>query len=782
MLKINIFPYAFMANSLAMTALMILCGLAGLSEITADIAIIHAITVAVFNSFSANSRNLILRNSDKLNVSKLLFYRFSLLLPLSALTLTLATLSKVNLYIAGIFLARKIIEWLDELFLSEMERNNSKRVAFNYFITQVGLLLFAALWVIGDMPYPLLGFLLWATLPLVLSFRFYKSSLNSNYKSLVPIIYLISPHIGSTAVIGISVYVFRLVLVDFFGKLAASDLFVAFSIGGILGSLIANAFGPSLVFNQKDSESTYPTILKWLMFVFLILGLALACSSSALAMVYKTPLFWKSVGLSMIGAVPMVLAQITRHQLLQTHHENDLFGPDVLMNVILIASIPLIYFLLGSEYLTAMYLLSSAMAWIFYKSYESYEFNRFAYLRALFFKTKPFLICLLILPIFFQLDLTLFRSQDPSFESHGIISKLPIPFSVIANFIILIGIGAYSQTRTALTFIFFSFVLMSLSLIISSPSGSLAQQSKFIQLAQFTLPMFALITGQAFETTKDASKYGFEQIFFYSIFAVVCVQMFVSLINGSEQLQPTVYIFSIYQYLHYVPVMLIISYMFIFERLWAIKQKYLLLTLWLLLSVYTNLSGSLFLIVNCLIAMLTYIFLYASTSSKSTHLKIILAILVIGLICLVTNNIHVNTSAGSIFGKAQSDWQEKTDHWNAYVNYFRANPMTLLFGDKDASYREQIGSAHNYYLDFIYTFGLVALLPLLGLIISTISRSYNCLKSIKMRTDLLFPLISLSFILLIENNYTMGLKQPYPGILSFFLWGIYLSRLNLKKE
>jgi uncharacterized RDD family membrane protein YckC len=32
-------------------------------------------------------------------------------------------------------------------------------------------------------------------------------------------------------------------------------------------------------------------------------------------------------------------------------------------------------------------------------------------------------------------------------------------------------------------------------------------------------------------------------------------------------------------------------------------------------------------------------------------------------------------------------------------------------------------------------------------------------------------------VLFVDNSLKVGLGQPYPGIISFFLWGILLSRL-----
>jgi hypothetical protein len=109
MLKLSYFPFAFMSSNLAMTGLLIVCGLAGLSELAADIAITQAITLALFSAFSANARNLILKNTSGLEANQLLYYRLILLLPLLAVAYWLSSISNVNAFIALLLLLRRSI-------------------------------------------------------------------------------------------------------------------------------------------------------------------------------------------------------------------------------------------------------------------------------------------------------------------------------------------------------------------------------------------------------------------------------------------------------------------------------------------------------------------------------------------------------------------------------------------------------------------------------------------------------------------------------------------------
>jgi hypothetical protein len=35
-----------------------------------------------------------------------------------------------------------------------------------------------------------------------------------------------------------------------------------------------------------------------------------------------------------------------------------------------------------------------------------------------------------------------------------------------------------------------------------------------------------------------------------------------------------------------------------------------------------------------------------------------------------------------------------------------------------------------------------------------------------------------AFLVLVDSNFKVTLRQPYPGIFAYFLWGLLLSRLR----
>ena len=104
-------------------------------------------------------------------------------------------------------------------------------------------------------------------------------------------------------------------------------------------------------------------------------------------------------------------------------------------------------------------------------------------------------------------------------------------------------------------------------------------------------------------------------------------------------------------------------------------------------------------------------------------------------------------------------------------------PRSLLFGHAERPDRETSPSAHNFYLDLVYNFGIFALLPWLFLLSRTGKLMWGVIRDRTATTDLYWLLGSVAFFILVDNSLKVGFRQPYPGILMFFLWGVLLSRL-----
>ena len=107
-----------------------------------------------------------------------------------------------------------------------------------------------------------------------------------------------------------------------------------------------------------------------------------------------------------------------------------------------------------------------------------------------------------------------------------------------------------------------------------------------------------------------------------------------------------------------------------------------------------------------------------------------------------------------------------------------AGPKRFLFGKEKRPDRSKYPSAHNYYLDFIYNFGFIAFLPFLWIIYYTLRLVFLERDKIMERSDLLGLTIVVFLLIFVDNSMKVGLRQPYPGTITFFLWGVLVSRLS----
>ena len=805
-----IFSAAFMANSFSMTGLLIVLSLAGDSAFAADVAIVQAATLALFYALSGNARNLILNQNSSVTAQAVLSNRLVLLMPLAVAAYWLsAVMANVPSSIAIVLILRRGIEWLDEIYLSDMELLDVKRAAFKYTILQAVLLTISLLWLILKLPFPLFGLLLWALLPLVLSLKFYRKSIPTLSQIFMQgISKKLLPHLGSTMIIGVAVYIFRLLIILVTGKPTAGDLFTAFAIGGVLGSVFANAIGPSLALHQKRSLNyQMPVIMKLMLMVFLSVGILLTTLSilkfDILNLTGKTFLFWQATGLSMVAGTIMVFAQMIRHRILQHHQEQDLFGPDVMINILIIAAVPFGYYLFGLQMMSALYLLSSVLAYLFYASYEVGEGFKSAIAPVNILKLKIAVAAMLFIPLFFQIQGGVFNDSSMVFDSRGGLSLLPIPLSLLGCFLGILLLGNYQQAKLSFTFIFITFILMTFATIITTGHQALLKESKFIFLIQFIMPMFGLVLGQFFyQQGDDSNNLILEKTLFFLLIAFVPLQIICTWLQGFYYLSPYLYFMSIYQHLQYVPVIFVSAFLLVFVGLWSLpKYRVYLVALMLLMSIYVVASLSIIAISLFYIGIFGLIW-YQYKKDKGWLLStgVLLGLLISSFYFsnLLEPNINEKKSYLT-YSKSQlvESVQVKpilplnlVQHlfsWKYYYEGISDTADSLILGHATRPDRNLHPSAYNYYLDFAYNFGLLAIMPLLWLIFYTVKQvGQYATKSSYLNKSNVSVLSALSvivlYLLFVDNLFRVSLRQPYSGIFTFFLWGLLISKLSYSNK
>jgi hypothetical protein len=598
--------------------------------------------------------------------------------------------------------------------------------------------------------------------------------------------------------IGITVYVFRLLILLIVGKETAGELYTAFAIGGMVGSVYASALGPTLVLHEvRTGERYWPMKLKMSLWAWFSAGTILFLVSQfgyeALGWTSKTDLFLGAMGLSMIGGVVMVFAQRIRLRLLQVVEDDDVYGPDVMMNILILAIIPCLYYVVGEGALMTLYLINSIFAFLFYysaKLHSPVSDSRFG----LSVDTwKKIIVFLLIFPLFFQFTGNIFHDSALIFDSRGSLKYVPLPLSILACYLAIPLLGRYKRAYLSLSVIFLSFVLMLGTTVVSTHGRITEGQGKIILLLQFIVPMGGLVLGQIYEE-GSGDVLTFEKISLYLLSTLIPLQLLSTWMQGQLLLSPYLYIFSIYQHLQYVPVIFVGVFLITLYSLGGLpKYKRKLFVLVPLMGIYAAASTSILAMVGLIGGIVGFVlYRWKHVYRRSLIACLVLVFVAVGgymSFAINTRGMFAQKYGGSRkLGFVKADLEEmvkvmpsieaRLDYWKYYSRGIVNDYVVFLFGHPKRPGRYKYPSAHNYYLDFVYNFGILAILPLLAIMGYTVLLVYWHRQSVLSSSGLLGLTLVVLFLLFVDNGLKVGLRQPYPGILSFFLWGLLISKLS----
>ena len=396
--------------------------------------------------------------------------------------------------------------------------------------------------------------------------------------------------------------------------------------------------------------------------------------------------------------------------------------------------------------------------------------------------------------MFFQIEGGIFNDKTMVFDSHGLISRLPIPLSVAACFIgIPLLIGRYRDAVPSLAVVLASAALMFVSLLVTTRSQGGEFQGKFIALLQFVLPMVALILGQLYETADEEISI-LSKVFLLVLCAIVLLLIYCSWRRGLRAFSPYLFVFSfsfsIYQHLQYVPVIFTGAFLIVLFRLGPEKGFRRWIGIFLpIMVLYVVVSAAVNAIILFALGFLLYLLLYERLKRVASVKTAIGVFLIIAIVCgyllhfgrgesMLVEKFNVTQTDGT-GGLKITGIQKRLAGWEFYWNGVTKDVPSFVMGNARLPDRSQYPSAHNYYLDFLYHFGFLPLVPLLVLIGATLYGVYRNRKEIIATRELLGLTIVVLFLLLVDNMLKVGLRQPYPGIFTFFLWGILISKLSV---
>jgi hypothetical protein len=509
--------------------------------------------------------------------------------------------------------------------------------------------------------------------------------------------------------------------------------------------------------------------------------------------------FWLALGLSLVGAAVMIAAQHIRLRLFDERRAEVLFGPDVLRNLTAIIAAPSLYYLVGPAALGGLYLATALLTLFFY---WGAAYHAVAELPAAGSAALRIAIAFaLLLPIFFQLSGGVYHQPGaPLFDPGTNVLQVPLPLSLAACFGGLLLLSRYRHAALTLGTVFFLFVAMVLTSVVVT-RGSIAYESrKFLLLFQFLVPAFGLVLGQMFGAPRQGLR--FAAIGFLAVLVwLMPLQLSRSIGYYSNELRHDLWFFSIYQHIQYVPGVVACAYLVALFALWdSSRWRVLLIALAPVFAWYVAASYSTLPIVFAFGGALLLVAVRRREPAARWCAALILAALAAYL--------YVNRDAAPLrdkFARSESATELRLSHgpqagvsralvdavpgpmqvrlhyWALFSRGIAESGRSALFGHAQAIDRAVAPSAHNYYLDFVYNFGVLAFLPLLFLIGYTLRALWRARETL-WRSPAALPLLGLSaavlFALFMDSVFKVPLRQPYPGIFFFFLWGLLLAQLQ----
>ena len=794
------FPLATLFNSFSMTVLMLVLGIAGFNETVADIGIVQGATLALFYAFSGNARNLILADTSGLMASKIINTRIFLIIPLAFLAYYLSVIfGSVSMMLALVIIVRRISEWLGEIGLANYEKMNrvdlAEIVVSFEFIT---ITIFLTLHVLGVNL--AISAIPWSLSPLMAT-RGAKLTLSGGQRQIS--ISTILPHFGSTVIIGVSVYVFRISITLLTDKANAGELFTAFAMGGVIPTIIGQALAPTLL--HRFGYSVFKRWLLCLSVSMLMMGLAVITLSKNpadwLFTFGHSQEFFLAVGYSMVGGAIMSVAVVIRSRLAQGSEGRLVFGPDLMSNVLVIACVPFLYKVFGVESLVVMYCLSSILNIVFiWGSAQGQRFDG-TYIIVILLAITSFLI----FPLFFLIDGSVFTNPSFNFDTMGNISRLPIPISLLALFVGIAVLNNYVAATHTLYVVFCSVLLFMLSLFVAAENRYEYYGVKLLLLMQCVLPLFGLILGQMFgAATREPI---FERSALVILLLLIPAQLASTWQLGYLNMQPLVFIFSIYQHIQYFPMIIVALVTMISLALWKEGAGYrMALSLLMPITIF-QIVGSL--TIMAIIGMVFGLAGFALTQIMKRESKVWALILTFVTLCCgvvyfikilqidthlsmriqdytlivnMTSPDELRTNGALNISNSSLSDSKNLNSWIFYSRGVVESAQTFLFGHSSPPERSLYPSANNYWLDILYNFGALAMSPIVILMFFTLRLIWQRFSVIFGNPVLIGTLMAFMYLLFFENMLKSGMRQPYPGIITFFIWGLLITRLSAESS
>lgn len=423
------------------------------------------------------------------------------------------------------------------------------------------------------------------------------------------------------------------------------------------------------------------------------------------------------------------------------------------------------------------------------------------------------LAIVIFLPVFVHLDGTLYTTTDEFYESGFRLSRLPLPLSVAASGLGVLLLALRRDWPRDLTFL----ALTAASIIATSLLFlEELSRSKLLLCAQFLLPMGGYLLGRLAFRQPGRELQILSTAILITLTVVVPGQLADTWLSGdSPILAPTFFGVGVYGHLQYVPTTFVALFLIGLGTTWSspaanTRHRRFIVVLAMLMGIYVASSMSMLAVGGFAVCLLAYaVYDVAAHRRPATAL---LSLAAVGIMILTLQTaIPISERFATKFALGTPDvptvravdlsglseearlildlWGEdaarvaglppniaiRLGYWKHYTAGLLSSPGHFLFGRPVPPDRNRFPSAHNYYLDLAYNFGAVTLVPIVVLIGITAAGVWRQRHVVVQNAPLFSLALGVAFLLLLDNQTRVGMRQPYPGIVAFFLWGVLMN-------
>jgi hypothetical protein len=375
--NIEIQSIAYSLNLFLPTLFLIITSFFGDYNLTAELGILIGVNIIFTQIFSANARSIIISKKLISSIYNYIIFRIIISIVLICANLfffSIFEFSNKLLLLAVSFLI--IFQWLNELILTFFELK--KKVNEFYFYISI-CLIFIFFIIVDFLYYQNLTyvFLINNILLLLFFFNFFLKIKKIKKKKIhlrkFFILSIINKAFYSSFSISFANLIWRLLIIQFCGKILAGIYFASFALGSLPGTLFNNTFGPTIIKNNiKVNKSLY--LLKYIFITTIIVLFfwSILNRDQMFINLSYTQIF--GTFLSLLGSYFMIKGQYARQYLIQkTQHQSFVFKIDVLYSLIIIVVVPILYVLGGDKLIIISFLVSSIIAHVVY----NFTYNKF---------------------------------------------------------------------------------------------------------------------------------------------------------------------------------------------------------------------------------------------------------------------------------------------------------------------------------------------------------------------------------------------------------------------